>query len=256
MPTPFMHLALARRLMHDPTLPDAVRQALGAAWGPFLLGSIAPDARVSSGMDRAATHFFEYRPVIDPPPATAMLRAYPVLRRSRLGSDTAHLAFVAGYAAHLAMDAIWCTDLLFAHFNDSWGTPRGRWYYLHMLLGTLDQRDRQLLPDDYYNALAGAKPSGWLPFIPDPDLGQWRDLVANQLAPGAASLTLEIFGARINMRADEIAARMDDADYMAELWQNIPLTVIAEIERRMDDGVRRTLADYFEDREDRFEAEA
>ena len=68
MPTPFMHMALARRLIADPSLPTTIRDLVQSAWGAFLLGSIAPDARISSGLDRANTHFFEYQPVIDPPP--------------------------------------------------------------------------------------------------------------------------------------------------------------------------------------------
>ena len=45
MPTPFMHMALAERLIADPVLPAGLRDLLVSNWGAFLLGSIAPDAR-------------------------------------------------------------------------------------------------------------------------------------------------------------------------------------------------------------------
>src|SRR5260221_4240641 len=107
MPTPFMHMALAKRLLADGTFPEPARKFLAANWGPFLLGSVAPDARVSSGMDRAATHFFEYAPIIDPPPVQAMLARHPELVRSAILDDE-QAAFVAGYAGHLSMDEVWC----------------------------------------------------------------------------------------------------------------------------------------------------
>src|SRR5579859_4145119 len=115
MPTPFMHMALAERLIVDFTLPRPVCDVLSANWGAFLFGSIAPDARVSSGLQRADTHFFEYSPRVEPPPVAAMLNAHPQLRRPALAED-AHAAFIAGYATHLAMDAVWCTELFFPMF--------------------------------------------------------------------------------------------------------------------------------------------
>src|SRR5882724_7305584 len=120
MPTPFMHMALAERLLADPALPPAEHDLLADHWGAFLLGSIAPDARVSSGLDRVSTHFFEYLPKVDPPAVTAMLTRHPDLRRDQI-DDAGRVAFVAGYAAHLAMDQVWCTDLLFpAFFHSDW----------------------------------------------------------------------------------------------------------------------------------------
>jgi hypothetical protein len=80
MPTPFMHMALAHRMSIDPLVPTDIRSALQSHWGAFLLGQIAPDARVSSGLQRAQTHFFDYGPVIDPPATRAMLTKHPDLR--------------------------------------------------------------------------------------------------------------------------------------------------------------------------------
>ena len=55
MPTPFMHMALAQRLIADPALPGATRDLLRASWGTFLLGSIAPaDLDLTEGPFKAA----------------------------------------------------------------------------------------------------------------------------------------------------------------------------------------------------------
>ena len=84
MPTPFMHLAFAQRVIDDSALPMAYRETLTAPenWGAFLLGSVAPDARVSSGIRRADTHFFEYTPTIPVPPFTVMLERFPDCHRT------------------------------------------------------------------------------------------------------------------------------------------------------------------------------
>src|ERR1700694_5021643 len=99
MPTPFMHLAFAQRVSTDDMLPPATRELIAAHWGPFLLGNVAPDARVSSGIRRADTHFFEYEPIIETPPVSAMLTLYPPPGRPKI-RDEAQAVFIAGYCAH------------------------------------------------------------------------------------------------------------------------------------------------------------
>src|SRR5258708_27250290 len=141
MPTPFMHMALAERLIADPVLPAGVRDFLVSNWGAFLLGSIAPDARVSSGIDRVGTHFFEYVPHIDPSAVQVMMTRHPELTRAALTED-AQRAFIAGYVAHLTMDQIWCTELLFPVFIEGkWGERAAKNLALHLLLSHTDQRD-------------------------------------------------------------------------------------------------------------------
>jgi hypothetical protein len=248
MPTPFMHMALARCLLNDPQLPHAAHDLLQAAWGAFLLGSIAPDARVSSGFDRVHTHFFEYGPVIDPPPVAAMLARHPDLRRPAVHDDT-QAAFVTGYVAHLAMDAVWCTTLLYPRFlhDDSWATSRTRSVLYHMLLGFLDQRDRSRLQDADYRQLSAAAPDHWLRFISDEGLCRWRDAVASQIAPGASSLTLNILGQRIGMQASEMAAFVADQARMAPLWQAVPPTQLAAVEEAAYSATRRAVTGYLTD---------
>lgn len=245
MPTPFMHMALARRLLNDPQLPRTAHDLLQSEWGAFLLGSIAPDARVSSGFDRAHTHFFEYGPVVDPPPVAAMLARHPDLRRPAIQDET-KAAFVAGYAAHLAMDGTWCTDLLFPRFlqNESWATSRTRNLLFHMLVGLLDQRDRTRLQDSDYWQLSSTAPDHWLLFISDAGLCRWRDTVASQIAPGASSLTLNILGQRIGMPASEMAAFMENEARMAPLWKAVPPEQLSVIEEAVYSATRNAVIKY------------
>lgn len=244
MPTPFMHMAIAHRLSVDDVVPAAVREAVLADWGAFLLGNVAPDARVSSGLKRTDTHFFDYTAVIDPPAAVAMLTTHPTLRHP-LTHDAAQAAFVAGYVAHLRVDEVWCTDALYPLFHD-WGTRQSRFEMLHMLLGYLDARDYETLPPTDYAPLHSATPTDWLPFIPDADLVTWRDLIANQLAPDGRNMTCDILAPRFGMTPEQMATFISDPAFMdAQLWANVPRPKVAEVERRLYHGARQALIDYY-----------
>ena len=244
MPTPFMHMALARRLIADPYLPPTSRDRVQSAWGAFLLGSVAPDARISSGLDRANTHFFEYGPVIDPSPVDAMLNRYSELRGSAI-QDGTRAVFMAGYAAHLAMDAVWATEILYPYFiQGKAGTTRTRYVLLHMLLGYLDRRDRARLTDGEYLALSSAVPDHWLPFVADQGLAEWRDAIASQIAPGAPSRTLDILSQRMRINTSELAALLDSESQMALLWSVVSPSQVASVEEAMYDGTRREVINY------------
>lgn len=246
MPTPFMHLALAHRLKEDPALPGNVRNLMTSAWGAFLLGSIAPDARVSSGLDRVNTHFFQYQAVIDPHPVNAMLTRYPSLCRNAI-QDSAQAAFLAGYVGHLTMDVVWCTDLLFPHFFSEWATIRTRMKLFTMLLATLDQRDRETLSDRDHRDLMSAIPDHWLPFMGDSDLAVWRDTVAVQLAPGGESQSLRILSKAIKLELEELTASLESEAQMAALQERISAEQVAEIENKMYSAVRDALEKYAND---------
>ncbi|MEP7285735.1 MAG: zinc dependent phospholipase C family protein [Chloroflexota bacterium] len=249
MPTPFMHIALAQRLISDAELPSNIRTLLTAEWGAFLLGGIAPDARVSSGMDRGSTHFFEYGPTINPPPVEAMLSHHPDLKRAALHDNT-RAAFVAGYTAHLTVDAVWSTDLLYPIFvnGGDWAPQPTKFLVLHALLASLDRHDRQLLLPSDYDKLAVTTPNHWLPFMSDEALTVWRDTVASQLAPGAESLTTEILGKRVSLTAAELTAFIDDEAQMNHLtWANVPPDKLAVVEETMYTETRATVIAYLDE---------
>ena len=200
MPTPFTHLAVAAELLAAGDLPLAVTANLPA----FLLGNIAPDVQVLSGQTREATHFFPV-PLDGAPPAyRRRFERYPALvPLSALPAPQA--AFVAGYLAHLVFDQRWVGDILEPFFgpNQTWETFKDRLYLHNVLRAHWDALDLARLSPATAVDLAAAQPAGWLPFVEDRYLVDWRDLVAGQLGATGASRTVEVFAER--MRADPVA---------------------------------------------------
>jgi hypothetical protein len=241
MPTPFMHLAAAHRFLTDSDVPPFDKLSTGNL-GAFLLGNVAPDARVSSGLRRAETHFFEYAAKVNPPAGEAMLAAFPQLKMAE-GSQR---AFIAGYLAHLAMDVVWTEDMLFPHFYQrDWASRMTRYEILHVLLCYLDTRDYRRWGEDYGDALAGAQPHDWLPFLPDADLADWRDVIARQVCGECESATLSVLGARVTIGQEGLQAILDNPQRMqTELWDHVPLSLVAEVEAKMYLVMKQQLIDY------------
>ncbi len=242
-----MHIAFARRLIADPVLPVTVQTLLKTAWGPFLLGNIAPDARVSSGISREQTHFFEYAPTVTPPPIPVMFSQHPELKREAVTRPD-QAAFVTGYVAHLAMDVVWCTDMLFPNFLQKplWDTSQESLLMLHVLLAYLDEYDRRQIDNGDYSALHAAAPDHWLPFIGDDALVGWRDVVAIQLAPDARSQTFAIFGQRIAKTEAEIEALVHDEPWMHDkLWAKLPPEQVEAVREAMYTAGRTAALGYF-----------
>ena len=230
MPTPFTHLKVAQDLLRDPTIPEAIRAALNAERSAFLLGSIAADARVSSGMERADTHFYRYDEPMDNRAWRVMLAQHPTLQAA---TSTAQRVFLAAYAAHLAMDEIWTLDLLREHFFEAdWHDFRFRFFMLAILLTWADERDYALLEDWHAPVLEAVQPAGWIPFMNDADLLEWRDFIHEQLING--SQTLQVLGERAHRTPEEFRAVLNSPERLqADLWDHVPPVVIEQVEARM-----------------------
>ncbi len=242
MPTPFTHLYIAQRLLNDPQLPGDMRALLAAECAAFLLGSIAADARVNSGVQRANTHFYRYDEPMNDHPWRVMLAEYPVLERA---ANSAHRAFLAGYVAHLSVDEWWTERMLREQFlAREWGTDRKfRFFMLHILLIYMDERDYAALEPWQAGTLQGAQPADWLPFIGDADLQAWRDFIAEQVA--GESQTLAVLGARVQRPPEEFRAILDSPERMqADLWAHVPPDTLAQVEARMYTFAREQLVDY------------
>ncbi len=231
MPTPFTHLKIAQDLLADNQLDSHYRELLMRQLPAFQLGSIVADARVASGDGREVTHFYAYGSYITEHPWRAMLRQHPALQQAQ---DVAHLAFLAGYVAHLATDEAWALKMVRPQFWDKqWiGVERReKFLALHLILTVMDERDEALLKSWQAESLPGSEPRAWLPFMSDELLRHWRDLVAGQLHPVGSSLTLEIFGKRIRMDPEYIRSVLDDPQAMhGYLWQYVPKSSLAEVE--------------------------
>ena len=245
MPTPFTHLKIAQDLLKDERLQPLYRDLLRRQLPAFQLGSIVADARVASGHSREVTHFYAYGSPISERPWRRMLRAHPRLQAAR---DEAHLAFVAGYVAHLATDEAWALKMVRPRF---WGREwpgvdrRRKFFALHLILTVMDERDERLLEAWQADSLSRCQPRDWLPFMSDDVLRHWRDLVADQIRPGGSSLTLDIFGKRLKMEPAPIRAALDDPAAMERhLWRHAPRTLLAEVERQCYAFTRDQLAVY------------
>ena len=245
MPTPFSHLKIAQCLLTDDGLLPHYRALLLRRLPAFQLGSIVADARVASGMGREETHFYAYGAPISETPWRRMLRQHGQLREPR---DEAHVAFIAGYVAHLAADEAWTLKMVRPRFwgRDWLGATRGdKFFALHLILTVMDERDERDLASWQAGSLARCEPDRWLPFLSDAELRGWRDMVAEQIQPGGDSLTLEIFGGRLRRDPADIRAVLDDAAGMDRcLWTHVPPELLAEVERQMYAYSRDQLSVY------------
>jgi hypothetical protein len=203
MPTPFTHLAAAGELLAHSALDPGAQAALDAELPAFLLGNIAPDVQTVSGQPREATHFFPVPLNGAPLAARRLLDRYPTLA-APASLPSAQSAFLAGYLAHLVFDQLWVAQIFEPVFGpaQAWADFRERLYLHNALRAHLDSQDLALLGPEMPKRLQSAEPSAWLPFEADNHLRTWRDLVADQLGPGAGR-TVEVFAER--MRADPAA---------------------------------------------------
>lgn len=210
MPTPFTHLAVAADLLADTSLPPGVPPERPA----FLLGNIAPDVQVLSHQAREATHFFPV-PLNGAPPAEQTLFVrYPALRPLS-ALPPAQAAFLAGYLAHLVFDQLWIARIFEPVFGpeQTWGESFHERLYLHNVLRAhWDGLDLVRLQPGAAQALAAAQPRGWLPFVEDRYLAEWRDLVAEQLGEAGAPRTVEVFAQRMGTDPRAFAALLASPD--------------------------------------------
>jgi hypothetical protein len=212
-------------LLADQGLPESVRGLLQQERSAFLLGNTAADVQVVSGQSRQATHFFLV-PILPltPLPWQRMLRRYPVLAQPTAQSP-AQAAFLAGYLCHLQADWRWVKELYMPVFG-----PTCRWanfeqrLYLHNVLRTyLDQQVLAALAPDTGAALAQAAPVNWLPFCDDRYLATWRDVLAEQLRPGATVQTAEVFASRQGRDPQEYYALLaSEARLEQEIFSRLP----------------------------------
>ena len=245
MPTPFTHLEIAQRLLHDPQVPRAYQDLLSVHRSSFQLGSIVADARISGGIGRHVTHFYSYdRPIIEHP-WRVMLKDHPSLK---IPHDEQHLVFLAGYVAHLATDESWALKMVRPNFFlAQWeGVSRQDIFTaLHLILIYMDERDEAKLEDWQPDSLAKCIPASWLPFMPDDVLCSWRNLIADQIASVGISQTLDILGKRLSLEPSVLRNMIDNPDIMNErLWQHVSQSLHASVETQMYAFTRDQLCFY------------
>jgi hypothetical protein len=159
----------------------------------------------------------------------------------------AQVAFVAGYISHLLLDEAWVREVFQPVFgpHETWADWRERLLLHNVLRAWLERRALPTLRDGIGDLLRRADPNGWLPFAADTDLRQWRDLVADQLAPGAQVRTVEIFAGRARIPDAEFLALLEPTVVEERIFSRVPLT---ELERFYQRALARTfdlITSYF-----------
>jgi len=246
MPTPFTHLATAPEILAAPEMPEAARAALRAEYPAFLLGNIAPDVQTVSGQSREATHFFPV-PLNGAPPAQwQMLQRH---RRLACRSDLrpAQAAFLAGYISHLVLDQRWVGEIFEPVFGprQTWDDFRERLYLHNVLRAHWDAADLDRLASTLDDVLRGARPDGWLPFVDDAHLLTWRDLVADQLGPGAGR-TVEVFAQRMGADPEALRALLASPDELARrLYVHLPAGALERYRAGAITAAAAAIGDYW-----------
>jgi len=230
MPTPFMHLKIAEAIGSHADLHLAARELLDANWSGFYLGSVAPDVQTVSRVPRDQTHFYDLPPETGDKAYPKMLARYPSLNSASLPPDKA--VFVSAYCAHLMLDLRWYHEVLIPYFVDppTWDDNHQRFVVHSTLLTFLDQLAVNSLNAGAAQTLASIDKGGWLPFVKDEDLMEWRDILVDQLQPGAPLRTIEIYAGRLYMSPDEFAANLNEPAWMDEhLFQRVPVPKVKEM---------------------------
>ena len=225
MPTPFYHLSIAEELLNHPGLSQTTRNFLRSQYSAFLFGNTAPDVQVVSGQERRATHFFTLPIHQGSKPAwEKIFEIYPNLAFAANLPPT-QAAFLAGYLCHLQSDWIWIVDIFFPVFGPErkWGTFPQRLYLHNVLRAYLDLKVLPTLPAKTAKLLRQARPKQWLPFTNDAHLREWRDYITQQLEPGAAARTVEVFAARQGISPQDFYNMLVSEDRMdKEIFKRLP----------------------------------
>lgn len=239
VPTPFYHLSLGEALLDHPDLPAEARTLLAAQRGAFLFGNTAPDVQVISGQMRQETHFFDL-PLrqVRRHPWEQMLLKYPRLGNAG-GLPPAQAAFITGYLCHLQADWLWVKEIFVPVFGlrSAWDNFPRRLYLHNVLRAYLDRQIYPGLTNGTYTHLSRVEPAGWLPFVRDEHLRQWRGFLAEQLHPQAAVQTVEVFAARQGIAPGEFYRMIESEEQMDRLiFSRLPRTTLDEYRQRSLDS--------------------
>jgi hypothetical protein len=116
---------------------------------------------------------------------------------------------------------------------------------LHILLIFMDERDFPRIELWQAGQLIDATPNRWLSFLPDDDLHHWQTFIHEQIKADGSSQTLSVLGGRIGKAPEELQAFIDSPQQMQDqLWNNIPQSLLAEVESGMYIHAREQMVTY------------
>ena len=225
MPTPFMHLQIAERILTHAALSDRTRRMIQTHYSAFYLGSVAPDYQTICNVPRETTHFYDLPPSDGDRAYPKMFLSFPELaEQNRVSPEQA--VFIAAYCAHLMLDLRWYHEVLTPYFVEplEWESHHQRFVVHNTLLTYLDKQAVAALPESAARILSSASPRGWLPFALDKELIEWRDLLVAQLRPGAPLRTVEIYAKRLFLSPEEFTSNLEEPAWMdAYLFSRVPI---------------------------------
>jgi hypothetical protein len=236
MPTPFYHLSIAQDILLREDLSIPVKYILKQNKDAFLLGNVAPDVQMLSGQTRQSTHFFDL-PIKNNrmTPWENLLHTYPGFAQwAELPADQA--TFIAGYLCHLQADWLWVRNIFVPVFGlkSDWGTFPQRLYYHNVLRAYIDLKLLPGLNHGIKYQLGQATPDGWLPFVSDENLYNWRDYLARQLQPDGKIYTVEVFAQRQGISPKDYYGMIASEETMdREIFSHMPRQVIDDYRDRL-----------------------
>ena len=226
-----MHLQIAERVLVNDALFEDQRRQLQECLSAFYLGNVAQDYQTICNVPREETHFYRLPPGINDRAYPDFLNSFPSLRDPRkLSFD--HAVFIAAYCAHLLLDLQWYHEVLVPYFvsPETWDDNHQRFVVHNTLLTYLDKEAVASLPDTAAETLASANPNDWLPFATDEELAQWRDILVEQLQPGASLRTIDIYARRLFLTPEEFAANLEKPEWMETyLFKRVPIEAVKEL---------------------------
>lgn len=237
-----MHLQVAERIRAHPTLQPDIARALDAVKPAYYLGNVAADFQTIADVPREATHFYQLPPARDTVAYERMLDENPQLADAD-ALPLEQAVFVAAYRAHLLLDQLWYWDVLIPYFAEApdWDADHRQRFLVHnTLLTYLDKLALDSLPSDAGETLAAARPRRWLPFAGDGDLIRWRDLLVEQLQPGATVQTIAIYAERMRLKPAAFAANLADPQWMQD--QVFSKAPIRDVQAIITQGMEQSVA--------------
>jgi hypothetical protein len=127
----------------------------------------------------------------------------------------------------------------------SWGTFSERLYLHNVLRAYLDVDILTKLRTGMDLCLRPVEPEGWLPFVDDHHLIEWRNLLFPQLQPGAATQTVEVFSSRQGISVPEFHALLGSEERMQlEVFEHLPLQQVRSYHQNVLNENSHLLSNY------------
>lgn len=214
--------------------------------GAFYFGNTAPDAQRLAGLPREGSHFFQVPPGDNTTPWDRMFNKHPRLLQSP-EDNPQQAVFMAGYLAHLQADILWIEEIFLTHFGmeADWPSFEDGLLWHNVLRAWMDFQTLDKLDAEIWQAMDELQITGWLPFLSDENLNNWRDFLVEQLKPSGKVRTGEVFAQRLGIRLEEFVHLLEDEQRMnEELFSRLDPGKLDSFRRRLLEKSRVLIQRY------------